>query len=68
MKFPEESQGWVLLHRSGFTEEQKAVILARSLGDLKREEIAKAIRSCYPEYTVKKKTMGSHHREGEHRG
>ena len=59
VKFPEESQGWVLLHRSGFTEEQKAVILARSLGDLKREEIAKAIRSCYPEYTVKKKTMGA---------
>ncbi len=60
VKFPEEAQGWVLLHRSGFTEEQKAVILARSLGDLKREEISKAIRSCYPEYTMnKKKPMGA---------
>ena len=33
-------------------------MLARSLGVLKREEVSKAMRSCYPEYTVPKKRVG----------
>ena len=39
VSFPEEARGWLILHRSGLSEEQKAVCLARSLGVLKREEI-----------------------------
>ena len=58
VNFPEEVRGWMLLNRVGFTEEQKAVILARSGGVLKREEIGRAMRSCYPEYVVKKKNIG----------
>ncbi|CAK9009348.1 unnamed protein product [Durusdinium trenchii] len=42
--FPEEARGWIILHRAGLTEEQKAVILSRSLGVLKREEIGRAMR------------------------
>ena len=57
--FPEEARGWLILHRSGLTEEQKAVVMARSLGVLKREESGKAMRSVYPEYVVKRKTVPS---------
>ena len=53
--FPEEARGWIILHRAGLTEEQKAVILSRSLGVLKREEIGRAMRSCYPELIIGKK-------------
>ena len=59
VSFPEEAKGWIILHKSGLSEEQKAVCLARSLGVLKREEIGRAMRSCYPEYVVpKKKSYG----------
>lgn len=55
VSFPEEAQGWLILHRSGINEEQKAVCLARSLGDLKRESIGRAMRSVYPEFTCAKR-------------
>ena len=59
VSFPEEAKGWLILHRSGLNDEQKAVIMARSGGVMKRETIGKAMRSCYPEYVVsKRKTMG----------
>ena len=45
----------MILHRSGLTNEQKAVVLARSLGVLKREEIGRAMRSCYPDFIVGKR-------------
>ena len=54
VSFPEEARGWLILHRSGLSEEQKAVCLARSLGVLKRDEIGRAMRSCYPEFAAKK--------------
>ena len=50
----------MILNRSGLTAEQRAVVLARSLGRLSREEIGKSMRSCYPDYIVpKKKTFGA---------
>jgi len=52
VKFPEEARGFVLLKWSGLTEEQQAVVKGRSLGVLKREEISKAMRSCYPDFVV----------------
>ena len=52
VSFPEEARGWVILRRSGLTEEQQAVVLARSLGVLKREEVSRAMRSCYPDFTA----------------
>ena len=35
VSFPEEAQGWILLQCSGMTEEQRAVVLARTQADLK---------------------------------
>ena len=55
VKFPEEVRGFVLLKWSGLTEEQQAVVKGRSLGVLKREEISKAMRSCYPDFVVSRR-------------
>ena len=52
VSFPDEARGWLLLHRSGLTEEQKAVTIARARGDLKRESIAAALPSCYPDLNL----------------
>eukprot|EP00435_Cladocopium_sp_Y103_P061645 s117_g23.t1 len=60
VSFPEEARGWMILNRSGLTAEQRAVVLARSLGKLTRDEIGKSMRSCYPDYVApKKKTFGA---------
>ena len=58
VSFPEEARGWLLLHRSGLTDEQKAVAIARANGDLKRESIAAALRSCYPDMVLSCKRVG----------
>ena len=42
-----------MLHRAGLTEEQQAVILARAQGQLEREKISVAMRSCYPDLVCK---------------
>ena len=55
--FAEEARGWILLHRASLTDEQRAVVVARARGDFKRESIASALRSCYPELVVKKKAI-----------
>ena len=55
VSFPDEARGWLTLKRSGLTEEQQAVVLARSMGSLKREEVSRAMRSCYPEFTAPKR-------------
>ena len=47
--FPQEARGWILLHRAGMTKEQQAVILACAQGQLEREKICIATRSCYPD-------------------
>ena len=55
VQFPDEARGWLLLHRAGLSEEQKAVVISRPRGDLKRESIASALRSCYPELVIAKR-------------
>ena len=58
--FPDEARGWLTLKRSGLSEEQQAVVLARSMGSLKREEVSRAMRSCYPDFTAsKRKSIGA---------
>lgn len=52
--FPDEARGWIALHRAGLSEEQKAVVIARARGNLKRESIAAALRSCYPDLIFSK--------------
>ena len=53
--FPDEARGWLILHRSGLNEEQQAVVLARSNGSLKKDDLGRAMRSCYPDFTAPKK-------------
>ena len=66
MSFPEEAKGWITLHRSGLSEEQRAVVLSRCSGSLKYDDVAQAMRSCYPEYTVsKRRTAAAHYVEEE---
>ncbi|CAK9039918.1 unnamed protein product [Durusdinium trenchii] len=55
VQFPDEARGWLLLHRANLSEEQKAVVISRARGDLKRESIAAALRSCYPDLVVGKR-------------
>eukprot|EP00435_Cladocopium_sp_Y103_P050118 s180_g15.t1 len=55
VKFPDEARGFMLLKWSGLNEEQQAVVKGRSLGVLKKEEISRAMRSCYPDYVVGRK-------------
>eukprot|EP00435_Cladocopium_sp_Y103_P017727 s923_g4.t1 len=57
VKFPEQARGWIILHRSGLSDEQKAVVIARAGGDLNREAICTALRSCYPDFSAKKKPV-----------
>ena len=60
VSFPEEARGWIVLRRSGLSEEQQAVVLARSLGVLTREEVSRAMRSCYPDFTApRKRALGA---------
>ena len=54
--FPEEAKGWLLLHCSGMGESDRAVILARAQGDLKMDAVSQSMRSCFPDYVVKKKS------------
>ena len=48
--FPPEAQGWICLNCAGFTEEQKAIIKAKTQGSLTYEDVSAAIRSCFPSY------------------
>eukprot|EP00435_Cladocopium_sp_Y103_P026818 s1587_g6.t1 len=57
VKFPDQARGWLTLNRAGLTNEQRAVVIARAGGDLGREAISAALRSCYPELTVKKRAV-----------
>ena len=57
VNFPDQARGWLTLHRSGLSDEQKAVVIARAGGDLGRDSIGAALRSCYPEFVAKKKAV-----------
>ena len=66
VSFPEEAKGWILLHCGGMSEEQRAVVLARTDGVLKFDVLSTAMRSCFPEFVVpKKKTVAAHYVENE---
>ena len=59
VSFPDEARGWLILHKAGLSDEQKAVALARAQGSLKRENICKALRSCFPDLVLKRKIHGA---------
>ena len=60
VKFPSEAKGWILLHCAGMSEEQRAIVKAKSHGQLDFEIVSQALRSCFPDYKAssnRKKTI-----------
>ena len=70
VSFPEEAKGWLLLQYSGLSEEQRAVVLARTSGDLKFEALSQAMRSCFPEFSAPKRrsSTAAHYVENDEDG
>ena len=54
--FPEEAQGWICLHASGLSEDQRAIVTAKTQGELKFDVVTAAMRSCFPDYRAPSKS------------
>ena len=59
VSFPEEAKGWLLLNQSGMSDDQRAVVLARTVGDLKFDVLSQAMRSCFP----RRRSTAAHYTE-----
>eukprot|EP00435_Cladocopium_sp_Y103_P012259 s60_g3.t1 len=55
-KFPQEARGFMTLKYFGLNDEQQAVVKGRAMGDLKLDNISKAMRSVYPDFVFRRKT------------
>lgn len=61
VNFPDEARGWISLQCSGMSEEEQAVVLARTQSELKFDAMAVWMRSCLPDFTVpKRRATGAH--------
>ena len=47
--FAKEARGWIALHCASLTEEQKAIVKAKTQGALDLDTISAGIRSCFPQ-------------------
>ena len=50
VEFPSQAQGWISLNCAGLTEEQKAIVKAKTQGRLEVDVVGAALRSCFPLY------------------
>ncbi|CAE7244986.1 GIP, partial [Symbiodinium sp. CCMP2456] len=50
VQFPSPAQGWITLNCAGLSEEQKAIVKAKTQGKLEIEVVTAALRSCFPQY------------------
>ena len=50
IEFPSEAKGWICLNASGLSEDQRAIVTAKTQGELKLEIVITAMRSCFPEF------------------
>lgn len=50
VNFPEQARGWIALNCAGLSEEQKAIVKAKTQGSLEFDAISAALRSCFPQY------------------
>ena len=50
VEFPSPAQGWITLNCAGLSEEQKAIVKAKTQGKLEIEVVTAALRSCFPQY------------------
>ena len=57
--FPSEARGWVCLNASGLSADQRAIVTAKTQGDLKMETVIAAMRSCFPEFRAVRKQSRS---------
>ena len=61
LTFPGEAKGWILLHCAGLSEGQRAIVKAKTQGELEFSKVAQALRSCFPDYKApagKKRAVG----------
>ena len=50
VEFPSQAHGWISLNCAGLTEEQKAIVKAKTQGRLEVDVVGAALRSCFPLY------------------
>ena len=55
VEFPSVAQGWIALNCSGLTEEQKAIVKAKTQGKLELSVITAALRSCFRQFRASAK-------------
>ena len=55
VEFPSVAQGWIALNCSGLTEEQKAIVKAKTQGRFELPTITAALRSCFPQFRASTK-------------
>lgn len=48
--FPSSARGWITINCAGLTEQEKAIIKAKTQGSLEYDAVAAAFRSCFPMY------------------
>eukprot|EP00435_Cladocopium_sp_Y103_P064168 s612_g25.t2 len=48
--FPSEARGWICLNASSLSEDQRAIVTAKTQGDFKIETVVAAMRSCFPDF------------------
>ena len=67
--FPSEARGWICLNSSGLSPDQRAIVTAKTQGDLKLETVMAAMRSCFPDFRASKKHVRGayivHHEDTE---
>ena len=54
--FPPEARGWVVLNASGLSPDQRAIVTAKTQGDLRFDVVVASMRSCFPEFKASRKT------------
>ena len=50
VEFPSQAKGWIALNCAGLSEEQKAIVKAKTQGKLDIEVVTAALRSCFPQF------------------
>lgn len=55
--FPTEARGWIRLHSSGLSEDQRAIISAKTQGDMSLDQVMAAMRSCFPDFRTSAKAV-----------
>lgn len=51
--FPTEARGWICLNASGLSEDQRAIVTAKTQGKMDLETVIAAMRSCFPDFKAR---------------